>query len=857
MRLNVRNHTAAKIKQGMFLLIIALTLLASNAYSQVSVNCWKDNSNEGSSRISSIDITPSVSRTVYLDTKSMQNALNSAISENSVTGNKKSNVIVSIPFPDGSNKDFYAIESSIMAPGLAAKYPQIKTYIITSADGSASSGRIDFTQFGFHAIIFTTDGTVYVDPVSRQDDKIYFSYYKKDFVKAIVPDLGGSCVVDNPAVRKRIEQKIANGVKTTSNYLKTYRLALAATAEYTNYYGGTIAGALSGMITTMNRVNAVYEKELSIRMVLIPNDTIFIYKNSATDPYTNDDGEAMLDQNQTTIDSAIGNASYDIGHVFSTGGGGIAILGAVCYPGYKAQGVTGGPAPIGDPFDIDYVAHEMGHQFGASHTFNSVKGSCGGGNRNASTAYENGSGSTIMAYAGICSPSNTQAHSDDYFHAISLEEINAYTTTDVGNSCAVLTAIDNLNPVVTNVGVGGFYIPISTPFVLTGSATDPNGDSLKYCWEEFDLGPSGEPNSPKNNAPIFRSFNPTSSPTRIFPSLSDILNNKQTMGEILPTYSRTLTFLLTVRDNKAGGGLTANDTIQFFVTSAAGPFKVTYPNANVSLSAGSHQTVKWNVAGTDTSLVKCASVNILFSSDGGLTFPVTLASKTPNDGSEEVIIPSTITTSARIKVEAADNIFFDVSDTNFTITASTVPVELVSFQVLDVKKGVHIGWSTATEVNNKGFYLERSADKKNYQNISFVTGKGTTTEKSSYEFTDNTVSAGKYSYRLKQVDNDGSYTYSNTIDVLYETVKAFTLEQNHPNPFNPSTMIVYSLKENQQVVLKVFNVLGSEIATLVNEFKPAGKYQVEFNQPGLPSGLYFYQLTAGGKSVTKKMMMLK
>jgi hypothetical protein len=619
-------------------------------------------------------IIPSHYRVFALDSASLHTRLDQSVLEFTPAAQGELPQI-SLPLPDGSFARFAFVESPVMQPGLAAKFTEIHTYLGRGLDDPSASVRFDWTPHGFHAMILSSSRTVFIDPYAWGNTSAYMSYYRDDLTRS--QDYTEIEPLGDPAAIRDLANRVALENIASGSQLRTYRVAIAATGEYTQFQGGTVVAAMAEIVTALNRVTGVYEREVAVRMVLVANNNLIVYTDPNTDPYTNNNGVAMLGQNQTTLDTVIGSANYDIGHVFSTGGGGVAYLGVICESGYKAGGVTGLSAPVGDAFYIDYVAHEMGHQFGANHTFNSTTGSCGGGNRNASTAYEPGSGSTIMAYAGICGADDLQAHSDDYFHGASYDEIVGYTQLGYGNTCAAITNTGNSAPVVT-VPAGGFYIPASTPFSLTGSATDANDGSLTYDWEEFDLGPAGHPGTPSSTAPIFRSFNPVSSPTRTFPKLSDLLNNTSTIGELLPSYSRVLTFRLTARDNhvspSAGGVGFAS--LSFNVAGSAGPFLVTAPNTAVTWAAGASQTVTWNVANTTASPVSCANVNILFSRDGGYTYPVTLLTATPNDGSQAVVIPvDTLNgvTTARIKVACSDNIFFDISNVDFTVTVPLIP----------------------------------------------------------------------------------------------------------------------------------------------------------------------------------------
>ncbi len=580
--------------------------------------------------------------------------------------------VLELPLPDGTMQHFAVVDSPIMAPELAAKYPRITTYEARGIDDPTAVARLDRTPAGFHAMILSGSDTVFIDPYLRGSDTLYASYYRSDYGNyygklrdELKPSAGPAAGAAAGSL-----QAAASGPT-----MRTYRMALAADGEYTTFYGGTVAGALQGMVTTINRVTGIYRRDLGIQFQLIANTDALIYTDPNTDPYTDSDGSAMLDQNQANIDAVIGSANYDIGHVFSTGGGGIAGLGVVCLNSSKAQGVTGSGAPIGDAFDVDYVAHEIGHQFNANHTFNNNSaGSCAG-NRNSSTAYEPGSGSTIMAYAGICGTQNLQPNSDDQFSAISIAEINAYVTAGFGSTCGATTATGNSAPTL-NAGPG-LTIPRQTPFTLSGAGADPDGNGLTYSWEQLDLGSAWAIDGvmPNNDAdgsgrPIFRVQRPVAAATRTFPTLSSILDGSNSnIGEALPAISRSMTFRLTARDG-SGGVNDAATTVT--VDGSSGPFAVTIPNTAVSWTGGASQNVTWNVANTTAAPVSCANVNILFSSDGGQTFPTTLAANTPNDGSEAIAVPAINTTTGRVQVACAGNIFFDIGNANLTVvTANT------------------------------------------------------------------------------------------------------------------------------------------------------------------------------------------
>lgn len=646
-------------------------------------------------------VRPAVGQVARLDAGAMRASLDRVAMEFTPEAIRAPSILT-LPRPDGGFSSFVIVESPVMAPELWAAFPEIRTYAGQGIDDPSATVRLDFTVQGFHAQVLSPSGAYYIDPWTFGDLEHYAVYSKREYVKAndgwscLVPDAPGDAGIPESGYGRDGSDSGERAAVT----LRTYRTAVAATGEYTSYHGGTVTAGMSAVVTAVNRVTGVYENDLAIRLALVANNNVIIYTNAATDPYTNSSGSAMLGQNQTNLDSVILTANYDIGHVFSTGGGGVANLGVVCVAGNKARGVTGSASPVGDAFWIDYVAHEMGHQFNANHTFNSTTSNCGGGNRSSSHAYEPGSGSTIMSYAGICGTDDLQAHSDPYFHHDSLDSILTFTRGGgAGTGCPATSATGNNDPSVS--ATSGYVIPVSTPFALTASASDPDNDQVTYCWEQRNLGPAQTLNAGDNgSSPLFRSFMPTTSPTRLFPTLNGILNGANAApGETLPTTNRTMVFRCTVRDNRIGGGGLGSVNITVTSVPNAGPFRVTSPNTGGSFVAGP-LTVTWDVAGTNTGAVNCANVSILLSTDGGTTFPTVLAGVTPNDGSEEVTLPAVNTTNARIKIEAVGNIFFDISNANFTITpvAPPGPFNLLSPApgATNVLLPVTLSWSTSS-----------------------------------------------------------------------------------------------------------------------------------------------------------------
>ncbi|HYN85312.1 MAG TPA: M12 family metallo-peptidase [Pyrinomonadaceae bacterium] len=598
---------------------------------------------------------------------------------------------VELPVPDPSSNKYIRFrveESSVMSPELAAKLPDLKTYRGRGIDDPSATTRFSVSAAGLSAIVITQDGTFYIDPFKGDPNKskpIHLSYGKEQMVRPEKKiDTRDTRPQPPPSPKGAARRGVGlDGVPASARpgrVARTYRLAVAATAEYTAAVadadpanGGPADDALRAIVNTINRVQEVYERELAIRFQLVDKQSDLIFTDTTTDGYpdsfgANTDAQAVL-RNHEVLESVVGGANYDIGHVFGVGGGGWG-PGRICNSTFdrtnfstKGMGLTGRDDPSGDGFDIDYVAHELGHQMGAWHTWTSCE--------YVRTGFEPGSGSTIMSYAGICSDPalNVQPNSHDYFHSQTLIEIAENVTGSGTGRCGVASETNNQLP---SVQAGpDRLIPRGTPFALVATGTDPDGDALLYSWEQYDrYGPKvSDPDSDAvdvqqvdaNTEPLFRSFRPTLSPVRAFPSLELLLTRPSgPVFERLPSAARTMTFVATARD---GFGGFAMDDMRVTVVGTSGPFAVSRPAAAATLRRGARSNVVWSVARTNVAPIRCARVKISLSTDGGRTFPHVLAASTPNDGAQMLVIPAAAqaTTTAVVKVEAVGNIFFALS----------------------------------------------------------------------------------------------------------------------------------------------------------------------------------------------------
>ena len=630
-----------------------------------------------------------------------------------------SNAFISIPTPDGDFERFEIVEAPILAPELAAKYPEISTYRGQGVDDPTATIRFDVTDSGFlnadsalrdgaavkdrmtfngrvgikmHALVLSPEGSYYVTPYSQGDASLYLSYDAGEFSSLVGEGL------ENDLIESSTLPSLENlnfGLDANSGFygetLKTYALAVSASGEFTADNGGTVPSALSAITTAINWVNGIYENELAMRFQIVAGSDAMIFTDSGTDPYDiNASNTTILNQNQTEVDSTIGNGNYDIGHLFITKSnfGGVSTLASAGVTGLKAQGISGNTEGF-------TTAHEMGHQFNAYHTWNGdgTGDLSDPGNPFNSTQYdasasmEPGAGTTIMSYGHLWSSDESiQGSRDDYFHSISLEQMSAHAT---AHPPVVGTSVSTGNS-APSVGAGSDYvIPADTPFTLTATGSDSNGDPVTYNWEQFNAdNAQSDLSSPDDGVgPLFRTWPAVADPSRTFPNIPDLASNTTPVGELLPSLARTMNFRVTARDNHPGAGAYAYDDMSVQVVATGSPFQVTSPNTSVTWSGASSQPITWDVAGTTANGINVSNVAIKLSTDSGMTYPFTLVATTANDGSFDLTVPNIDTTNARIRVEAVDNVFFDISDADITIT--TTP-GVAGVGVIETGGGTHV-----------------------------------------------------------------------------------------------------------------------------------------------------------------------
>ncbi|MEM8999469.1 MAG: reprolysin-like metallopeptidase [Bacteroidota bacterium] len=583
--------------------------------------------------------------------------------------------LVIFPNQKGDLIAYSVRETPVFHPELSARYPTIRSYSGISQDGT-SKIRFSNSQKGLQGMVVNMTGseTHYIHKAAKDEDQ-YVVYARGNF---------GSNKKFLCETKERIRNlKLPQHTLVEDQTLRKFRIAVSTTGEYTAYHGGSVADALAAINATLTRVNAVFETDLGITLEVIANNDLIVFTDPDSDPYTNNLGSQV----QNVLTSTIGEANYDVGHLFDAApseaqnNGNAGFIGAVCSDNRKGSAFVSVFEPEGDIFDLDFVSHELGHQFGANHTWSFDS-------ENSGVQAEPASGTTIMGYAGIVDGNNVAPNGDDYFHYYSILQVTDYVQTIF---CAETTALTNAPPQIEP--IEDFVIPKSTAFVLAGNASDPDDDPLTYAWEQIDDGlvttTTFGPDNPVGAN--FRSLPPTTDAERYFPRLERVVQGNLT--QVNPTESsvwesvsdiqRMMNFALTVRDNALGGGQVASELVEVKVVNASGPFKVTSQTSNVVYGAGTVQQLTWDVANTDQAPINAETVDVFLSIDGGNTFPILLAEDVRNDGEAEILLTGDATDSARLMVKASNNIFFAINSSNFTIQETPVVLNFdkVDFEV--------------------------------------------------------------------------------------------------------------------------------------------------------------------------------
>lgn len=641
------------------ILLLALTLLTSLGSFAQSKDLWAISNDASTAVFKKVQRSslPSEFKIYKLDLEGLRAKLQDAPLRSEFNG--VSATIVSFPDHEGKMEDYRVLEAPVMEKELQAMYPEIRSYVAKGIKNPTNIIRFSVSpEKGLSAMIRSgSNGVTIVDPYTS-DNNFYLVFNKS---KSIRGGEAFTCLTEDEAMDLGRSFSEENQLlDADDNMLRTFRLALSVSGEYSTFHGGTLAMVNAAMNATLTRVNGVFENDFKLNMILVANNDSVIFLNAATDPYNAQNTWATALRN--TLNANIGLANYDIGHLMSAIGnnGNAGCIGCVCNSN-KGTGFTTSVTPTGDNFDIDFVVHEMGHQFGANHTYSiAIEGT--------NVNVEPGSGTTIMGYAGITGPAtDVQPHSDPYFHAASIQQVTANIKT---KTCPTTTIINNAVP-TANAGAD-IPLPIGTAFYLTGAGTDTDSDGLTYVWEQMDSATDESqmfPEATSVEGPMFRSFSPSASPTTYFPSLESVVQKgiQRDKWQKVPEVSRDLTFRFTVRDNEIGGAANKSDDMVVSFDDSIGPFKFTSQNTvGQSWTLGSTQTITWAVNNTNT-LPGAQNVNIKLSTDGGLTFPVILASNVPNNGTATVTAPWTSAPKCRLLIEPTNNKFYAVNSKPFAI----------------------------------------------------------------------------------------------------------------------------------------------------------------------------------------------
>jgi subtilisin-like proprotein convertase family protein len=823
-------------------------------------------------------------------------------------------VEINIPNSDGTLERYTVQESSNFAPELQSKYPEIRAYKGIGMTDKTATVYFSYSPQGMQTMVMRAD----------KDSEFIESYSKTKAVYKLITsknransNMPVACSTEDIALNSELQNK-TNKVKANDKVFRTYRLALSCNAEYTNYYGGTVANALAGMNASMTRINGILGKDLAVKFEIIANNDLLIYLDPLTDPYSdsatgsdNANGATWNLELQNNLTSTIGNAAYDVGHLLSaTGGGGNAgCIGCICtnptipnpYGKGSAWSAPSNNNPEGPNFDIDVVAHEMGHQLGGNHTFTfKVEG------RGANI--EPGSGSTIMGYAGVVSPStlNIQAHSDDYFSVNSVQQIQSNLSS---KTCSTNTPIVNSPPII-NAGLD-YTIPKGTAFILKGTGSDPNGDAISYIWEEADNAVTSiDANSicypTKVDGPLFRSLKPASSPIRYMPALKDVLaNSLTTKWESVSDIQRTLNFFLTGRDNAAVGSSQNNsDDMNVNVSGTVGPFAVTSQNTdNIGWNQGGNQTITWSVNGSE-SLPGAANVNIKLSTDGGLTFPTTLASNTPNDGSEIITVPNITATNCRLLIEPTSNIFYAVNskvfavgysvtsqcntyafstpvsipDGSTTYTTRTITVPSTSSTIVDVNVGIGVQHPFMTDVQIEivspqatTVILQKNSCgtnlNLNYDDLGSAINCTSTSLQNLIPFQPLSVFNGQdpantWTLKFRDISGGGAGTLNSaSITICTKTFTALGTNNLslsnfvlYPNPSKGQFNIQFSSQSENDVKILVHDLLGRKV--FENKYnKMSSAFNQDIQLKNVTSGVYLLTVVDGDRKEEKKIIV--